>query len=104
MLDLAGTKAGECALVLGPRDARGADGALDIDDGSPNRRPSLSRRKLSLGRHTAELNWLVRMVWEFARCLWSPERVRRRRRERGKASSLVSVVGSGDKLQAQQVG
>lgn len=33
-LDLGGTKTGECPLVLGPRDASRANGALDVDNRS----------------------------------------------------------------------
>ena len=57
MLDLPGAKAGQGTLVLGPRDARGAHGALDVDNGRAHRRPPLSVRDL-VRRHAAGVNWI----------------------------------------------
>ena len=51
-LDLARAKPGHGSLVLGTRDARGADGSLDIDKGSTRRGPPLPKRHAELlGRH-----------------------------------------------------
>lgn len=99
MLDLAGTKARECALVLGPRDACRADRALDVDDGRPNRRPPFSNRKL-LGRHDVNSIGFVRLVWDSQRV--SESRACEKMEESRQASS--PVVGSDDELRREKWG
>ena len=52
-LDLAGAEASEGSLVLGSRDARGANRALDVHNGGAHRWPTLPRWECLglLGRH-----------------------------------------------------
>ena len=51
-LDLVGTEAGGCSLVLGPGDASRANRALNVDEGRSSGRTTLSKRHaLLLGRH-----------------------------------------------------
>lgn len=50
-LDLSSSKASECSLVLGTGDTSGADSALNINNRSSHRRPTLSGGKTALSRH-----------------------------------------------------